>query len=552
MQRNERLLQELQNLFGANYSFQFDAQLVVDGNDLLPVMKQLKEQFLFGSLVDVCGVDNLHRKKKTLKRFESVYHLLNMETGTRLRIRVPIDDMAEVPSVAEIYPVAHWQERETWDLLGIVYRGIPQERLLTHHQFQGHPLRKDYPLQQRQLLSESLAIDSVLTRTDPHRQLVNIGPYHPTLGGSLRIMAELDGEIVRQSVAEIGYLHRGVEKLCEGQRYNQIIPFMDRLNYYAASMGAIGWCKAVEELMGIEIPAKSQMLRMIFAELSRIVSHCFCIAHNASILGNTSAAPVCYEHIELLYGLFEKFCGARITLSLPRIGGLGHDMPIGWVAESFEVAERLEKGINKISKMITQSSIWKDQLRGCVVSAADAIAWGYSGPVLRGSGVNYDIRKNTPYYFYRDVEFEVPLGRHGDSYDRLLVRLEEMRQSLKIVLQLLDNIPAGSVMVEDERILAPDKDLIATDQVARDHYFRLLHEGINVPAGEIYSATESAEGELGFFVISEGGNVPYRVKINTPSFAKAQFISNVIYGERFSDATVGLGSFNIVPGELDR
>lgn len=555
--------QDLALRFKDKYSFVFNNHvLIVDVKETLEVMRTLKDDFGFNMLLDVCGVDNLKRPKsewKHGKRFESVYHLLNMDKHERIRVRIPVDVLKgeKVPTVMPLWKGADWFEREAWDMFGIDYEGRKKERLLTHHEFVGHPLRKDYEATHNQPLSESQDIyfdpdPSISPEDAAKREWINIGPSHPATHGTLRIMAEIEGEVIKRSRLEIGYLHRCFEKMCETHLYNQVIPYTDRLNYCSAPMNNIGWCKAIEDMMGIEIPDRAKALRMVLAELSRVIDHLVCIGAAAVDLGALTSFWFCFEQREKVYELFEKLCGARLTVSLTRIGGMAQELPVGWVTDCLETVKQIQINIEEVDRLLTKNKIWIERTRVCPVSKEDAILWGYTGPCLRAAGVNYDIRKTNPYYFYNDVQFEVPVGYTGDNYDRYLVRMEEMRQSLKIVRQVLDNLPSGPVQSLDKSICLPPKKEVYTNIEGLMNHFMLVMKGVTPPVGEIYSATEAANGELGFYVISDGGKNPYRVKCRPPCFAIYQSFSEVVQNKLISDAIAELGAMNIIAGELDR
>ena len=542
---------DLQIGFSANsYNYRFENHVIfADINNLLSVMAKLKDEFGFNMLLDVCGVDNSKRPKEEWPhgiRFESVYHLLNMDKNERIRVRVPVDVEAGemVPSVMSFWKGADWFEREAWDMFGISYLGRKKERLLTHHEFVGHPLRKDYAADHNQPLSESLDIHfepdpSITPEEAKKREWINIGPSHPATHGTLRIMAEIEGEVIKRSKLEIGYLHRCFEKMCETHLYNQVIPYTDRLNYCSSPMNNIGWCKAVEDMMGIEIPDRAKALRMVLAELSRVIDHLVCIGAGAVDLGALTSFWFCFEQRERVYELFEKLCGARLTVSLTRIGGMAQELPVGWVTDCLEVVKIITKNIEEVDRLLTKNKIFVERTKVCPITAENAIQWGYTGPCLRAAGVNYDIRKANPYYFYKDVDFEIPIGQQGDNYDRYLVRMEEMRQSLKIVNQ-------------DKRVCIPPKQEVYTNIEGLMNHFMLIMKGVRPPVGEIYSATEAANGELGFYVISDGGPNPYRVKVRPPCFAIYQSFSEMVQNKMISDAVAELGGMNIIAGELDR
>ncbi len=564
MQELSQFGKDLESNFAKNsYSYKFENHVIfTDTKELLTVMAKLKDEFGFNMLLDVCGVDNLKRPASEWthgKRFESVYHLLNMEKNERIRVRVPVDvEGGEiVPSVMSFWRGADWFEREAWDMFGISYLGRKKERLLTHHEFVGHALRKDYRSDHNQPLSESIEINfdadpSITPEQAALREWINIGPSHPATHGTLRIMAEIEGEVIKRSKLEIGYLHRCFEKMCETHLYNQVIPYTDRLNYCSSPMNNIGWCKAIEDMMGIEIPDRAKALRMVLAEISRVIDHLVCIGAGAVDLGALTSFWFCFELRERVYELFEKLCGARLTVSLTRVGGMAQELPVGWVTDCLEVVKHIEKGVAEVDRLLTKNKIYVDRTRVCPISASQAIEWGYTGPCLRAAGVNYDIRKANPYYFYKDVEFEVPVGQNGDNYDRYLVRMEEMRQSLRIINQVLGNLPSGPYQSLDKRVCIPPKKEVYTNIEGLMNHFMLIMKGVRPPVGEIYSATEAANGELGFYVISDGGPNPYRVKVRPPCFAIYQSFSEVVQNHMISDAIAELGAMNIIAGELDR
>lgn len=557
--------QILEKAFGKNY-FQTHGNhcLWIRPSEFYKKMDTLKERG-YNMLLDICGVDNSKRPKEEWphgKRFEAVYHLLNMETHQRIRIRVALEDDLNIDSVMNLWKGADWFEREAWDVMGINFK-IPggdfrkKERLLTHHEFIGHPLRKDYEATRNQPLSSNLPIyfepDSSLTEEQvSSREWVNIGPSHPATHGTLRVMMEIEGESIKRCKLEIGYLHRCFEKMCESHMYNQVIPYTDRLNYCSAPMNNIGWCKAIEDMMQINIPDRAKAMRMVLAELSRVIDHLVCVGTAAVDIGALTSFWFCFEQREKVYELFEKLCGARLTVSLTRIGGMANELPLGWVTDCLEVVKGIRVSINELDHMLTRSKIWMDRTKVAPVSAKDAIAWGYTGPCLRAAGVNYDLRKVSPYYFYKDVDFEIPLGANGDVFDRYLVRMEEMRQSLRIVTQVLDNLPSGPIQVDDKMVSLPPKSEVYTNIEGLMNHFMLIMKGVRPPVGEIYSATEAANGELGFYVISDGTHRPYRVKVRPPCFAIYQSFPEVINNRLLADAVATLGSMNVIAGELDR
>ena len=531
--------------------------LVTDLEKFKEDLSFLKDRCQFNLLLDICGVDNLHKKKENPsgKRFEINYHILNLEEHVRIRVKVYLDDSESLPSITPLWKGAEWFEREVWDMYGILFNGRPKERILTHHEFRGHPLRKDFDIKKRTPLSSPLALAPQDTRKlrglpeDGH--WLNIDPSHPITKGALRVMVNLEGEKIKDVLLEIGYLHRGFEKLCEGLNYNQIIPYTDRLNYCSAALNNIGWCKAVEELMEIEISERAKALRMVFGELARVIDHLISLGTMAEDLGAPTGLWFFMELRERISKLFTSYCGGSVNPSLTRVGGMSHDLPLGWVNDCLNTVKSVEHSMDDLSKMFSQLPWWMDKTRVCPIEARDAIEWGFTGPCLRACGINYDLRKVSPYYYYGDVEFEVPLGSKGDVYDKYLVRMEEIRQSLKIITQVLDYLPVGRLNIVDG-VSLPDKSEVYKDKKALDKYRTLIRDGVKVKPGEIYSAIEGANGELGFYIQSDGGNTPYRVKVRPPCFPLFQSFSEIVKGNYLSDAYATLVSLNIVPGELDR
>lgn len=384
--------------------------------------------------------------------------------------------------------------------------------------------------------------------------VLNIGPAHPTMHGTLRILVKLDGETILEAVPEIGYLHRGFEKGAEQLNYQQVIPLTDRLNYCSAMMNNVGYCRAVEKLLGIEVPRRCQYIRVIVSELSRIIDHLVCIGANLVDLGALTPFWYCFREREYVYELLEALCGARLTTSYTRIGGLAHDLPADWVKRCRKVMrENLPQAIEEVETLLTRNRIFIDRTQGVgTIGAEEALNYGFTGPCLRASGVAFDLRKADPYYDYDKFDFEIPVGRNGDTYDRYLVRMEEMRQSLRILEQALDGLPEGPVNVQDKRITLPEKEKVYTQFGSLVRHIKLIVDGIVPPAGEVYSATEAANGVLGFYIVSDGTKTPYRIKVRPPCFAVYQALPRIARGNLVADLIAIIGSLNIIAGELDR
>ncbi len=532
-----------------------DDVLEVPKDDIALVLKKLKDAGKFDFLMDVTAADYPERAK----RFDVVYHLYSSKTSARLRIKAQLGETESIPSVISVWKGADWFEREAYDMFGIRFQGHPNlRRILVHHQFQGHPLRKDYEADRQQHCSDVLPVHfdhDPKWKDDPSRNLVplNIGPSHPATHGTLRVMAELDGERIARANVELGFLHRCFEKMAETHPYNQVIPYTDRLNYCSAPMNNIGYCKTVERLLGVEIPPKAQAMRMILAELSRVIDHIVCIGANAVDIGALTGFFHLFTYREMVYTLFEKLCGARLTVSLTRVGGMSYDAPKGWFDDVMATVKEIREGIDQLDVLLTGNKIWIQRTKGVgAISAEEAIQWGFTGPCLRATGVAHDLRKATPYYLYNQMDFAIPTGEKGCVYDRYLVRVAEMRESLKIVEQLCKNIPEGDYTIRDKNIVLPEKKDVYGNIEGLMNHFVLVIKGLRPPVGEIYDATEAANGELGFYLVSDGSGRPYRLKVRPPCFAIYQSFAQSITGGMMADVIAILGSMNLIAGELDR
>jgi NADH-quinone oxidoreductase subunit D len=394
------------------------------------------------------------------------------------------------------------------------------------------------------------------------KMVLNMGPSHPATHGVLRIVLELDGEIITKASPDVGYLHRGDEKIAENMTYTQFIPYTDRLDYLAPLANNVAYALAVEKLLGIhdKLPPRCQYLRVICTELARISSHLLGLGAFGLDLGAVTVFLLTFTEREKIYNLCESLTGARFTTSYTRIGGVSRDTPPGWCDTVRQFANEVVVNIAEMETLLTRNKIWVDRTRDVgVISKADAIDYGLSGPNLRGSGVNCDLRKDQPYLCYPDLQFDVPVGSVGDCYDRYLVRMEEMRQSVRIIHQCLDKIPGGfdnaskePVNVADGKIVLPPKDRVLTKMEELIHQFMLVTQGMNVPPGEIYFGHENPKGELGFYIHSRGGGTPYRLKIRSPSFVNLSILSHLLPGHMMSDVTTILGSLDFVMGECDR
>jgi NADH-quinone oxidoreductase subunit D len=382
---------------------------------------------------------------------------------------------------------------------------------------------------------------------------INLGPSHPSTHGVLRIKLELDGEVVKKADPVVGYLHRGDEKIAENMTYNQFVPYTDRLDYLAPLANNVAYAIAVERLAGIEIPARGQALRVVICELARISSHLMGLGAFAMDCGAWTIFMYTFEEREKLYRLFEELTGARFTTSYTRIGGVARDIPDGWLDRVSDFCDQFLPILDESLAMLTGNRIWRDRTEGVgVISRKDALAWGLTGPNLRAAGVPFDLRKDKPYCGYEKYDFDVPVGTTGDCYDRYLVRGEEMKQSVRIVEQAIASFPTGPLNADAPKIIAPPKGKILTSMEELIQNFMIVTEGPQIPAGEVYFEAENPKGSLGFYVVSKGGGVPWRLKIRGPSFCNLSIIPKVCVGAMLGDVVSILGSLDFVMGECDR
>jgi NADH-quinone oxidoreductase subunit D len=409
----------------------------------------------------------------------------------------------------------------------------------------------------RDMLADAPALGATGDQGDFHgdKMVLNMGPSHPATHGVLRIVLELDGEIITKAMPDIGYLHRGDEKIAENMTYTQFIPYTDRLDYLAPLANNVAYVLAVEKLLGIDrqLPARCQYIRVICAELARVSSHLLGLGSFAMDVGALTVFLHTFTEREKIYNLCESLTGARFTTSYTRIGGLSRDLPPGWVEQCRQFCREVVVNLDETETLLTRNRIFVDRTQGvAVISREDAIDYGLSGPNLRASGVEHDLRKAQPYLIYDQLEFDVPVGTKGDCYDRYLLRLEEMRQSVRILHQCLDKLPGGPVNVSDTKIVLPPKQRVLTKMEELIHHFINVTQGINAPPGEVYFAHENPKGELGFYINSKGGGTPYRLKIRSPSFVNLSILPHVLPGHMVSDVVAVLGSFDFVMGECDR
>ncbi len=532
----------------------------------------------FDHLTDICSADY----PDDPERFEVIYHLHSLPHRRRIRLKARVtEENPSIPSVTGIWKGAEFLEREVYDLMGIRFSGHPDLRriLMPEDYDEGYPLRKDFPTEgrgwrssfpfiprldappvestEREISAENrrafVAGNGTSGSTRREELLLNMGPQHPSTHGVLRVVLELDGERIVKATPDLGYLHRGVEKLAEGLHYMQIIPHTDRLDYVCAMANNYAYVRAVEKLLCLKVPERAEYIRTVVAEMQRIIGHLFWLGTQALDIGAMTVFFWTFREREILLDLFEKLCGARLTLNYYRIGGVDSDFSPDLAARLKTFLETFHEKINEYDSLIMSNRIWLGRTKNvAVISAEDAINFGLTGPTLRGSGVAYDIRKYEPYGAYDKVEWEVPVGKRGDTYDRYWVRMEEMRQSTRIIKQCLDQMPQGAIMADVPHVIPPRKELVMRDMESLIHHFIIFTQGFKPPKAETYCGTEAPKGELGFFIISDGSPRPYRLKIRSPSFVHMGAFDHMARGYLISDIITIFGTYDIVMGECDR
>ena len=547
---------------------------------LLDIARYLHDapEMSFDHLTDICSVDY----PEDQQRFEVVYQVHSLPHRRRLRLKTRIsEDNPAIASVTGIWKGAEFLEREVYDMMGIAFTGHPDLRriLMPEDYAEGYPLRKDFPAEGRGWRSQFDFIpkldeapgeagdgeipekgkkvfraESAVSGTRRQEELLlNMGPQHPSTHGVLRVVLQLDGERIVKATPDLGYLHRGVEKLSEGLAYMQIIPHTDRLDYVCAMANNYAYVRAVEKLLNISVPERAEYVRTIVAEMQRIVGHLFWLGTQALDIGAMTVFFWTFREREILLDMFEKLCGARLTLNYYRIGGVDSDFTPELVQRLKAFLDTFPEKVKEYDSLIASNRIWLGRTKNvAVLSAEDAINFGCTGPVLRGSGVAYDVRKFEPYGVYNKVDWEVPIGKNGDTYDRYWIRMEEMRQSARIIKQCLDQMPQGPIMADVPQYIPPPKPLVMRDMESLIHHFIIFTQGFKPPKGETYCGTEAPKGELGFFIVSDGSARPYRLKIRSPSFVHMGAFDHMARGYLISDIITIFGTYDIVMGECDR
>jgi len=389
--------------------------------------------------------------------------------------------------------------------------------------------------------------------TEEKNVVLNLGPQHPAAHGVLRLILEMDGEVVQRADPHIGLLHRGTEKLIEHKTYLQALPYFDRLDYVSPMSQEHAFALAVEGLLKCEVPIRAQYIRVLFAELTRILNHCLNIATNAIDIGATTPLLWLFEEREKIMGFYEAVSGSRMHANYFRPGGVAEDLPEGILPEIKSFVIDFVKILKDVEELLNNNRIFKQRFVDiAVVSAKEAVDWGFSGPMLRGSGVAWDLRKSRPYDVYDKMDFDIPVGKNGDCYDRYLVRIEEMYQSVAIIRQCIEKMPGGAVKSSDTKISLPEREEMKISMEAMINHFKLFTEGYDVPKGEIYAAVEAPKGEFGVHLVSDGGNKPYRCRVRAPSFFHLQALEFMTKGHMLADVVAVIGNLDIVFGEIDR
>ncbi|HMZ70415.1 MAG TPA: NADH-quinone oxidoreductase subunit C/D [Pseudomonadales bacterium] len=541
--------------------------------DLLRHLRQLPQPYVM--LYDLSAVDErLRTQRPGLPKadFSVFYHLLSIERNSDLRIKVALSqDDLRLPSAVSIWPNANWYEREVWDLFGIEFDGHPHlERIMLPRTWSGHPLRKDYPARatefdpfmldaaKQDLEQESLRFvpeEWGMKRhsSDADFMFLNLGPNHPSAHGAFRIVLQLDGEEILDCVPDIGYHHRGAEKMAERQSWHSYIPYTDRIDYLGGVMNNLPYVLAVEKLAGIEVPDRVKTIRVMMAEFFRITSHLLFLGTYIQDVGGMTPIFFMFTDRMKAYDVIEAITGGRMHPAWYRIGGVAHDLPTGWERLVREFVNWLPKRLDEYEKAAMRNGILRARTIGVAqYDTAAALAWGVTGAGLRATGLGYDLRKARPYSGYENFEFEVPVAANGDAYDRAMVRLEEMRQSLRIIKQCLEQMPAGPYKADHPLTCPPPRERTLQDIETLITHFLSVSWGPVMPAGESSQLIEATKGINSYYLTSDGGTMSYRTRIRTPSFPHLQQIPSVIRGSMIPDLIAYLASIDFVMADVDR
>ena len=576
------LIQELQGKFG---EATVSAEPTDDGVPLFWVSKDTICDILrylktetdkpYRMLYDLTAIDErvrTHRQNQPEGDFTVVYHLLSYERNEDVRLKVALqDEYPSIHTVTDIWPSANWYEREVWDMFGVTFEGHPHlSRILMPPTWEGHPLRKEHPARatemgQFELPDEKQDLEQEALQFRPedwgmHAQgedadfmFLNLGPQHPGTHGVLRFALQLDGEEIIDVVPDIGYHHRGAEKMGERQSWHTFIPYTDRIDYLGGVMNNLAYVLAVEKLAGIEVPGRVKVVRIMMAELFRIASHLVWYGTFAQDIGALSPVFYMFTDRERIFEIVEAICGGRMHPSWFRIGGVAQDLPNGWDNMIREYLDYLPRRLDEYDKMVMRNRIFKKRTQGVGAYTVDeAIEWGITGPGLRACGFEWDFRKKRPYSDYDQFEFDIPTAQGGDCYDRAVVRIEEIRQSLRIIEQCMNNMPSGPYKSDHPLTTPPLKEHTMEDIETLINHFLNVSWGPVIPAGEAFFGIEATKGNNGYYLISDGSTIPYRVRIRTPSFPHMQMLPLISRGAMIPDLLAILGAMDFVLADIDR
>ena len=541
---------------------------------LLRFLKEEVDQ-PYKMLYDLSAIDERmrqHREGQPASDFTVVYHLLSFERNEYLRIKVALaEGRLSLPTITHLWPGANWYEREVWDMFGIVFEGHPHlQRLLMPNSWTGHPLRKEHPARATEMEPYHLSLEKEDAEQEALRfrpeewgmnrerdgsdfMFVNIGPQHPGTHGVLRIVVQLDGEEIVDAVPQIGFHHRGAEKMGERQSWHSYIPYTDRIDYLGGVMNNLAYLTAVEKLAGIEVPPRAQVIRVMLSELFRIISHLVWYGTFAQDLGQMSPVFFTFNDRERAFGMVEAITGARMHPAWFRIGGVAADLPKGWQNLFFDFIRYLPPRLIEYDRTVMRNAIFKGRTQGIGAFTLDeAIEWGVTGANLRACGLEWDFRKKQPYSGYEQFAFDIPTASKGDCYARATVRIEEIRQSLRIIEQCVKNMPEGPYKSDHPLATPPVKERTMQDIETLITHFLGVTWGPVIPQGEALGAIEAAKGNNGYYLVSDGSTDSYRTRIRTPSFAHIQTLPLLSRGLTISDLVVILGSLDFVLADVDR
>jgi NADH-quinone oxidoreductase subunit C/D len=543
-------------------------------HDVLNYLKNLIDK-PYRMLYDLTAIDESMRTKRNGQPqgdYTVIYQLFSFDRNEYIRLKVPtIGEQAALGTVTDIWPCANWYEREVWDMFGISFDGHPHlKRILMPPWWTGHPLRKDHParatdMEPFKLPEQDHIRDEEQLKFHPEEwglkrrdedtdfMFLNLGPHHPGTHGVLRLVLQLDGEEILDVVPDIGYHHRGAEKMGERQSWHTYIPYTDRIDYLAGVLNNLPYVLAAEKLAGIEVPDRAKVIRVMLCELFRIASHLVWYGTFAQDLGAMSPVFFMFNDRERIFTIIEAICGFRMHPGWFRIGGVAQDLPSGWQKLVNEFLDYMPPRIKEYDKMIMQNRIFKIRTKGISpCSIEKAIEWGVTGPNLRACGLKWDFRKKMPYSGYEQFDFEIPTASSGDCYDRAVVRVEEIRQSLRIIRQCVDNMPEGRYKADHPVATPPLKEYTMQDIETLITHFLNVSWGPVMPVGEVFFGIEGAKGNNGYYLVSDGGTISYRTRIRTPSFPHMQWIPELARGLTVADLIAILGSIDFVLGDVDR